>query len=102
MRSPLPACTLLVLLLALLSFGRPAPQAAIREDEVECEEAVAHLTECCSGFDPTRIRCEYVAPQGCSGGSHPELDVETSRAIRALSCADAQTTWCTYGGPGAP
>ncbi len=88
--------------LALLLPRPAAPESEIREDEVECEEAVAHLVQCCPGFDPTKVNCEYLAPQGCSGGRQPELDVDTSRAIRRLACAEVESTWCTYGGPGAP
>src|SRR5688572_22243328 len=30
-----------------------------REDEVSCEEAVAHLDECCPDFDETPMNCTY-------------------------------------------
>ena len=90
-------CTLMLLL-----PRAAAPRSAIRETELECEEAVAHLAKCCPGFDAKKVNCEHIAPQGCDGGHEPELDVDTSRAVRRLSCAETHDTWCTYGKAGAP
>jgi hypothetical protein len=90
-------CTLILLL-----PRAAAPGPAIREAELECEEAVAHLAKCCTGFDPKKVNCEHITLQGCDGGLEPDLDADTSRAIRRLSCAETHDTWCTYGKTGAP
>lgn len=56
----------------------------LREDELRCEEAVAHLLDCCPGFDPQSVSCTYST--GC--GTHlPELTIEESRCIDRTTCA---------------
>ncbi|WP_394847329.1 hypothetical protein LZC95_07665 [Pendulispora brunnea] len=63
-----------------------------RGDVISCEEALAHLADCCPGFDPGRVRCEYNYDEGCAGGStqveHPTLDSDESQCIRNLECSD--------------
>src|SRR5258708_1100325 len=47
-------------LLALCMLGSAAfLHCGFRQDEVECEEAVHHLSECCAGFDPMKFKCTY-------------------------------------------
>lgn len=59
-----------------------------RRDEVECEETVAWLNDCCESFDPTAIRCWY-HDGGCQGeDTLPSLSPEESECIRARSCAE--------------
>jgi hypothetical protein len=65
---------------------------------VSCEEAIAHLTECCPGFDPTIQSCKdrewQKEERGCEsyslsqGDVLPELSLDESRCVRELSCAD--------------
>ncbi|MGC4122974.1 MAG: hypothetical protein QM765_52075 [Myxococcales bacterium] len=74
-RNPMPA---LIGLTALLSLT-----CGIREDELRCEEAVAHLSRCCPGFVPSQIDCYYAT--GC-GTVYPALDIEESRCVSAMSC----------------
>jgi hypothetical protein len=58
----------------------------LREDEVDCEQAVAHLDECCPGFSwGSTLRCEYVG--GC-GSTVPGLTVEESQCVLAMSCQE--------------
>jgi hypothetical protein len=57
----------------------------LRQDEIQCEEAAAHLKNCCPSFNASRVNCKYV--EGCDGSTHPPLlSVETSQCIRATSC----------------
>jgi hypothetical protein len=56
----------------------------IREDELECEEAVAKLDSCCSNFDSSPIQCTFQSD--CSSTTYPDLDEPTSRCIRDESC----------------
>lgn len=46
-----------------------------RQDELQCEEAAAHLDECCDDFDPTSLEC--VSSEGCDGDDGPDGDVST-------------------------
>jgi hypothetical protein len=72
-------------LLALIVFGGAAfVQCGFRQDEVECEEAVRYLSECCEGFAPIRIRCTYQG--GCDTDTVPDVPVSQSQCILATSC----------------
>ena len=68
----------------------------IREDELSCEEAVSHLTECCTGFTASRIDCTYTPPQdaGCwaTPAVYPEIGTTASECIRTESCATLQAS----------
>ena len=55
----------------------------MRSDELECEEAVGHLLDCCPGLSFSEDYCTYDAH--CSGRP-PRLDEDQSRCIRAKSC----------------
>jgi hypothetical protein len=73
--------------LALVVFGSAAfMQCGFRQDEVDCEEAVRYLSECCEGFDATRIRCTYQG--GCESDTVPDVPVSQSECILAKSCDD--------------
>jgi hypothetical protein len=56
----------------------------IREDELECEEAVSKLDSCCPSFDSSPIQCNYQSD--CGSTTYPDLDETTSRCIRDESC----------------
>ncbi len=55
----------------------------IRHDEFDCENAVAHLAQCCPGFDARTVQCSYSS--GCST-YYPALDPAQSDCIRGASC----------------
>jgi hypothetical protein len=63
----------------LLSSGA----CGIREDEFDCENAVARLAQCCPGFDATSVDCTY--SPGC-GNAYPALDPSQSNCILQSSC----------------
>jgi hypothetical protein len=76
--------------LALVVFGSAAfMQCGFRQDEVECEEAVRYLSDCCAGFAPTRIRCTYEG--GCEGDTVPDVPVSQSQCILAKSCDEIRS-----------
>jgi len=84
------------LLLVVQSFTGPS-LAEFRQDEVECEEAVAHLVECCPGFSLQSVSCTHVTSDGCDQERQPALDVNESRQVRSLSCGELQkSTWCAF------
>ena len=70
------------LVVGLLALG--SLTCGIREDELRCEEAVAHLVDCCPGFDAKRVDC-YFTPTGCST-TYPVIDIQESRCIEGLKC----------------
>src|SRR5258708_3572357 len=55
----------------------------VREDEFDCENAVAHLASCCPGFDAMSVDCTY---DNACGTTYPALDPTQSACIRQLSC----------------
>jgi hypothetical protein len=68
--------------LCLLIAGATQLHGGFRESELQCEEAVAHLADCCEktlGIDCTHH------DEGCDQVP-PELSVEDSRCIRDLDC----------------
>lgn len=73
-------------LLAFLIALGPALCGDIRQDEFPCEEAVAHLKECCPEVSKDDYLCDY--GEGCDGEVHqrPALSVEESNCIRELAC----------------
>lgn len=54
---------------------------AATDDEVHCEEAAAHLAECCPGFDPRGFDC--TAGPGCNS---PKLLVDDGKCIERKGC----------------
>lgn len=77
-----------IALLALAVAGVTGAFVALREDELECEEAVAHLEGCCDDFSPHQVECEYVS--GCGEETWPDLSVEEANCIEALECDEVR------------
>jgi len=69
-------------------------------NDIWCNEAVAHLAECCPDFDPAGYACEPATfPAGCSNYS---FDVERGKQIALSSCQSLiETGACEspYGPP---
>jgi hypothetical protein len=65
-----------------------------REDTLTCEEALAHLQECCPNFDPMAVACRYYfsSNEGCATSTEnheePAFNLQESRCIRNTTCAD--------------
>ena len=73
------------LALAALGLSTLMADGGLREDEIDCEQAVAHLQECCPGFARTEtLQCEY--NDGC-GTIDPALSIDQSLCILGESCA---------------
>ncbi len=58
----------------------------IRPDEIECEEAVAHLSHCCPTVDARGWNCEYQTT--CGETLRPSFSIKTAQCIRKDSCVD--------------
>jgi hypothetical protein len=78
-----------LLALGVAYFVTSASSCGIREDELQCEETVAHLQGCCPGYDPFLhdIDCTYKPPGPCVSEELPSVGRGTARCIRDLSCA---------------
>ncbi len=63
----------------------PLACGLIREDELECEQAVAHLIACCPGFQPNNIACNHES--SCGSTTYPSLPLDESKCLEALDCA---------------
>ncbi len=62
-----------------------------REDEVECEQAVNRLKECCPNFVAQQLDCSYSERLDCSdnvtGRQYPALSLDESRCVQNAACA---------------
>lgn len=56
----------------------------IRPDEIECEEAAAHLSHCCPAVDARGWNCEYQTT--CGETLRPSFSIKTSKCIRKETC----------------
>lgn len=86
---------LISLTLAVGALSTLTASDGIREDELRCEEAKKHLSDCCgSQFDFSYIDCHY-DPGGCGvGPTPPSLDVGQSVCLRDASCDVLQQFAC--------
>jgi hypothetical protein len=62
----------------------------IREDEFDCENAVARLVQCCPGFVASSVDCTY--SPGCNDNPYPSLDPSQSNCIMQSSCDTLRQT----------
>jgi hypothetical protein len=72
-------------LLALVVLMAVPPTQCLREDEVDCEEAVQHMKNCCPTFSPTAVQCYY---NDTCGVTYPDLTPAESRCILDASCRE--------------
>ncbi|HEY1694414.1 MAG TPA: hypothetical protein VGG39_19730 [Polyangiaceae bacterium] len=64
----------------------------MRQDELDCEEAVAVLDHCCNAFPSSFVNCTYEAP-GCGAPAvYPSISTPESQCIRAESCSALVTS----------
>jgi hypothetical protein len=69
------------LLAAFAIVGLTAVDLTVTENEIECEQAVAHLAGCCPSFVRSSVNCQY---EGCT--IRPDLEISESECIVALDC----------------
>lgn len=63
---------------------------SFREDELECEQAIAHLVDCCPDFPAGSVQCVY--DEGCGTVTETALSVAESRCIERKSCDDVRAS----------
>lgn len=83
----------IALIMACGNDGHEEDDTQFRKDVIWCEEAVAHLEECCGGaFDATQVTCRhfYSKDEGCGNTSITRIDpaytTDESECIRDQSC----------------
>jgi hypothetical protein len=54
----------------------------IEKEEFECEQAVAHLADCCPDFDARG----YICSNGCNYPSGPDIHTDAAECIVGASC----------------
>lgn len=59
-----------------------------REDEIECEHAMAHLADCCPDLPIGRKVCDY--SDDCGGLILPVLSIEQSECIQDQECFEIE------------
>ena len=81
------------LMMACSADGHDEDDTQFRQDVIWCEEAVAHLEECCgAAFDARQIACRhfYSKDTGCGSTdinrTDPAYTVDESKCIRDQSC----------------
>ncbi len=60
--------------------------SGLREDDLQCEEAVTHLNDCCPNFDLSKISCSYKS--GCGSTQYAELGIDDSVCIQNKECKE--------------
>jgi hypothetical protein len=71
--------------LAALGFTLLVAGGGLREDELECEQAVAKLQGCCPDYADAQIECHHST---ICGLTEPALSIAESQCIAQLSCEE--------------
>jgi hypothetical protein len=77
-----------VLGLTVGAVGFLTLSAEVNPDELDCEQAVAHLAECCPDVRPSMFFCQHVS--GCGSSQAPDFTADDSQCILALDCNGVQ------------
>jgi hypothetical protein len=65
-------------------------EGEVRKDEIECENAIQHMQDCCGADSGRDVDCTYVYG-GCEAPDKPpELSIAQSQCLQTLTCADVQ------------
>lgn len=81
----------LVAIVIAVIIGLGVSCNGFREDEIDCEKAVVHVSECCPSFIARSLDCSYHESLDCSDSvvsrEYPDLSLEDSQCLRDKSCA---------------
>lgn len=75
-----------VAILAWLAISVFGFSNGIHEDDLACEQAAAHLIECCDNLSPSDFACDSAA--GCNSDRLSFVDVGDSECIQDRPCSD--------------
>lgn len=77
-------------------LGHGVSCTGFREDEIECEQAVVRLRDCCPGFHASQVDCTYNSQANCAGDVvghvYPALALDESRCIQRKTCGELVDT----------
>jgi hypothetical protein len=76
-------------------FGIMLACGSVGAEELVCEDAVAHLADCCPGFDPVRFNCQSDA--ACGGEGAPALTVTAGDCVRSRNCSELNSSGVCAG-----
>jgi hypothetical protein len=76
--------------LCILGLSALVADGGLRQDELDCEEAVSYLQGCCPDFGGATVAC--VHDVGCQTGVETALSIEESQCILAESCDQVMAT----------
>jgi hypothetical protein len=79
----------MVALLAGVLLGRANGGCAMERGELQCEEAVARILDCCHLADLPGVECRHFQ-DSCDGVVLPELDLAESRCVRDATCGELE------------
>ncbi len=81
-----------ILFAAVVLFAYGASCTGFREDEIECEQAIVHLSACCPSYDSNKISCQYQEHRDCNdklvSTQTPDLTSDQSECLSAKSCEE--------------
>jgi hypothetical protein len=69
---------------AVLGLSALVADGGLRQDELDCEEAVAYLQGCCPDFAGATVACAH--DSGCGTTVETALSIDESQCIVAQSC----------------
>ena len=69
---------------AVLGLSTLIADGGLRQDELECEDAVAYLQGCCPDWAGATVACSY--DSGCGSVTETALSIDESQCILAESC----------------
>ncbi|HSN13581.1 MAG TPA: hypothetical protein VLT61_03060 [Anaeromyxobacteraceae bacterium] len=80
---------MVALLAGLLLSRANGGCAGMERSELQCEEAVARILDCCNVSDLPGVECSHFQ-DACGGEVHPELDIAESRCVRDATCGELE------------
>src|ERR1700761_6019438 len=70
---------------AVLGLSTLVANGGLRQDELDCEQAIAYLQGCCPDFGGATVACSY--DSGCGTTVSTALSIEESQCILSESCS---------------
>lgn len=77
-------------IVCVLGLSALVADGGLRQDEIECEEAVSYVQSCCPGFVSGTVAC--VHDTGCGVTTDTALSISESECILAESCDEIVAT----------
>ncbi len=75
---------------AVLGLSTLVADGGLRQDEIDCEQAVAYLQGCCPDWAGATVACTY--DSGCGSTTETALSIDQSQCILGESCSQIVAT----------